>query len=105
MFLRTFGGGCEIRTHAGLPPNGFQDFSCYGNITLDRGFCATLLDADFSLVERKIDIFDYAIGVFSHRKGRIVSNVFSNKILEKTLEEFNELWGVATQIVRRLLSI
>ena len=61
----------------------------------DRGFYAILLDADFSLVERKIDIFDYAIGVFLHRKGRIVSNVFSNKILEKTLEEINELWGMA----------
>ena len=28
---------------------------------------------------------------------RIVSNVFSNKILEKTLEDFDELWGVAIQ--------
>ena len=54
-----------------------------------------LLDADFSLVERKIDIFDYALCVLSHRKRRIVSNVFSNKILEKTLEEINELWGMA----------
>ena len=84
-----------------VTPNGFQDFSCYGNITPDRGFCTTLSDADFPLVIGEIGVLWGAICNFPQAVERIVSNVFSNKILEKTLEDFDELWGVA---IRELAS-
>ena len=85
--------------------NGFQDFSCYGNIPPDRGFYATLSNADFAHVIGEIGVLRGAICDSPQAVGRIVSNVFSNKILEKTLEDFDELWGVATRIVGCVLAL
>jgi len=57
MRVCVFYGRSGIRTHVGVNPNGFQDFSRHRNISPDRGFCETLSDADFSRVIEEIGVF------------------------------------------------
>ena len=101
---RTFcGGGCEIRTHVCVSPNGFQDFLTNPTLPQNKRKYQTIENAENPDVAR-------AFGVLSFLKSKTpsgarisVSKTISKDFLEKVLDKSSHISPVASHIIYQII--
>ena len=92
------GGGCEIRTHAGLPPNGFQGTLTTRKLENFRGRYQTLKDAETPVFTRVFGSFLFEPRKILAPKHTSISKRISKKFLEIFLEMHPCLCGCGCRV-------
>ena len=93
------GGGCEIRTHAPVKANGFQDFLEYLNLPQNKRKYQTIENAENPVNSRVFGVLSFPKPETVGGARISVSKTISKTFLEKLLDKSAPISPVASHII------